>query len=288
MPLKSILVPLNAVQSDRGSLDLALTVARPTGAHIRALFVRPDPRDAAIYGGFGAEGVGIGRIMDEIDREGAELSARARKAFETWCARNDISERDRARAGDAVSAAWHEETGPADRIIARLGGLSDLIVEAGLNDSALPLEQTTIEASLFGSARPVLVAPKTLPRTADDVTLIAWNGSREANRAVGGALELLARCAKTSIFCEPEGNRPPAYPSELIEFLRWHGIAAQHVAAVKTGKSTGADLLETAGRERASLLVMGAYTHGRFREMVLGGVTDHVLRHAAIPVLLAH
>jgi len=288
MPIKSLLVPMNAVQSDRSTLDLALAIARPTNAHIRALFVRSDPRDAALYGGFGAEAVGIGRIMDQIEKEGVEASARAHEAFETWCARNDIGEYKKARAGTRVSADWQDETGNADLIVPRIGGLADLIVETGLYDAKLPLEQTTIEASLFGSGRPVLVAPKVLPRALDNGALIAWNGSREANRAVGAALDLLATQKKVAIYSAPETGRAAANSADLIEFLGWHGIAATRVAASKGAKSIGADLLDIAGRERASLLVMGAYTHGRFREMVLGGVTAHVLRQAKLPVLLAH
>jgi nucleotide-binding universal stress UspA family protein len=288
MPIKSILVPMNAVQSDQTTLDLALGLARPAGAHIRALFVRPDPRDVAVYGGFGAEGVGIGRVMEQIAKDGAEYSARARKAFEAWCARNDLSTAQKVRPSDRATASWRDETGSADLIVPRLGGLSDLVVETGLYDAKLPLEQTTIEASLFGSGRPVLVAPKALPKDLNEAAVIAWNGSREANRAVEAALGLLSACKKVAIFHEPEGGRSAADPADLIEYLGWHGIAAKRVAGAKGAKSVGASLLETAARERASLLVMGGYTHGRFREMVLGGVTDHVLHHAKIPVLLAH
>jgi nucleotide-binding universal stress UspA family protein len=288
MPIKSILVPMNASQSDRGTLDLALALARPRRAHVVALFVRPDPRDIALYGGFGAEGVGIGRIMEQIEKEGIEYAARARKAFEAWCARNDIGEYNKARASDRVTAAWREEVGTPDQAVAQVGGLSDVIVEAGLYDDKLPLELSTIESSLFGSGRPVLVAPKALPPDLAETALIAWNGSREANRAVGAALELLAACKRVLIFCAPEGKGPRADPAELAAYLDWHGISAQRVAATAPMKSIGAGLLDTASRERASLLVMGAYTHARLREMVLGGVTDHVLHHAAIPVLLAH
>jgi nucleotide-binding universal stress UspA family protein len=288
MPIRSILVPMNAFQSDRGTLDLALAVARPTNAHIRVAFVRPDPRDAAVYAGFGTEGIGLGRLMDQIEKDGAEYSARARAVFDAWCARNNVSEFTKARAGRHVSADWHDETGPSDQIIAKLGGLTDLIVETGLYDDKLPLEQSTIEASLFGSGRPVLIAPKAAGGGLGETALIAWNGSREANRTVGAALELLGACKKALIFCEPEGRWAQPQPDDLINFLGWHGIAAQRVAGAATAGSIGANLLATAAREHAGLLVMGAYTHGRFREMVLGGVTDHVLHHATIPVLLAH
>jgi nucleotide-binding universal stress UspA family protein len=288
MPIKVILVPMNAVQSDLATLDLALAVARPARPHIDALFVRPDPRDVALYTGFGAEGLGSGTIMAQIEKEGAALAVRARKAFAAWCARNDVSEVDTVRASERVSASWHEVVGAADQVIADRGALSDLIVETGLHDPTLPFEQTTIEASLFGAGRAVLVAPRAPTQHLDDTALIAWNGSREANRAVGAALELLGRSKKVLIFCEPEGKGPHADPAELIAFLGWHGVTAQHVPGTTGGKSIGASLLDTATREHASLLIMGAYTRGRFRELVLGGVTDHVLHHAAIPVLLMH
>ncbi len=288
MPIKSILVPLNGEQSDRATLGLALHVARPTKAHIRALFVRPDPRDVALYTGFGAEGVGIGRLMDQVEKDGAEYSARAHKGFEAWCARNDIGEYSKARVSDLVTAEWREETGNDDQIIARHGGLVDLIVETGLHDDKLPLEQTTIEASLFGTGRPVLIAPKTAAADISGTAIIAWNGSREANRAVGAALDLLAGCKKVLVFCAPEGSGLQPDTAELITFLGWHGISATLVSGTSSPVSIGLSLLDTATRERAGLLVMGAYTHGRFREMVLGGVTHHVLHQAHIPVLMAH
>jgi nucleotide-binding universal stress UspA family protein len=288
MPIKSILVPMNAAQSDRSTLDLALSLARPARGHIIGLFVRPDPRDVLLYSGFGGEGMAIGRIMDSMEKEGLEAATRARKAFEAWCARNDIGLYTKARQSDRVTGDWREEVGTPDQVIARVGGLSDLVVEVGLHDQRLTFEQSTIESSLFGSGRPVLVAPKTVPRALTETALIAWNGSREANRAVGAALELLALCSKVLVFCAPEGQGPHPDPAELVQYLGWHGIAVQRIIGTGTGKSIGAELLDLASLERASLLVMGAYTHTRLREMVLGGLTRHVLHHATIPVLLAH
>jgi len=288
MTIKTILVPMNAATSDPGTLDLALQVARPRQAHLRVVFVRPDPRDIALYSGFGAEGVGLGYLVAQMEKEGAEARTRARKAFEDWCARNEISESAATPGSTRVSASWHDEIGNVDQVVPRIGGLSDLIVETGLHDRDLPYEQTTIEASLFGTGRPVLVAPKTLPSDLGHTAMIAWNGSREANRAVGAALELLAACKKVLIFCEQEGGRRDADPADLVSFLAWHGIPAYHVPTVRATGPIGPNLLALSERERVSLLVMGAFTHGRFREMVLGGVTDHVLRKASMPVLLTH
>jgi len=288
MKIKTILVPMNAVQSDRGTLDLALGIARRSGAHITALFVRQDPRDAMSFAGLGAEGIAVGRIMDDIEREGGAASDRAFKAFEDWRAKNALSEAKQPALSDKPTAEWRADMGAPDAVIARQGGLADLIVETGLHDSKLPLEQSTIEASLFGSGKPVLVTPPKLPNDVFDTALIAWNGSREANRAVGAALELLSLCRRVLVFCQAEHQRAARDPAELVEALAWHGIAAKPVAAATPSSHVGIELLAVAQRENASLLVSGAYTHGRFRQMVLGGLTNHVLHHAEIPALLIH
>jgi nucleotide-binding universal stress UspA family protein len=288
MKIKTILVPMNAVQSDRSTLDLALSVARRSGAHIKALFVRQDPRDAMSFAGLGAEGIAVGRIMDDIEREGGAASDRAFKAFESWCAKNDLSEAKAPALSDKPTAEWRGDMGAPDAVIARQGGLADLIVETGLHDSKLPLEQSTIEASLFGSGKPVLVTPPKLPNDVFDTALIAWNGSREANRAVGAALELLGLCRRVLVFCQAEPQRVARDPAELVEALAWHGITAKPVAAAAPANHVGTELLAVAQRESASLLVSGAYTHGRFRQMVLGGLTNDILHHAEIPALLIH
>jgi nucleotide-binding universal stress UspA family protein len=56
---------------------------------------------------------------------------------------------------------------------------------------------------------------------------------------------------------------------------------------IEPGRGHGATLLDAAGAENADLLVMGAYGHSRLREIVLGGATRDVLRHARLPVLLS-
>ena len=90
------------------------------------------------------------------------------------------------------------------------------------------------------------------------------------------------------MFCRAETGRPSIDPDEIVGCLTWHGLAARAVMSANPSASVGVDLLDTARREGASLLVTGAYTHGRFRQMVLGGVTSHVLYHATIPTLLVH
>ncbi|MCH7937805.1 MAG: universal stress protein [Proteobacteria bacterium] len=76
---------------------------------------------------------------------------------------------------------------------------------------------------------------------------------------------------------------------ELAEYLEWHGISAATRTFDSEGrKLIGAPLLKECADAGVDLLVMGAYTHSRMRQLILGGVTRHVLEEAAIPLFMAH
>jgi len=87
--------------------------------------------------------------------------------------------------------------------------------------------------------------------------MVAWNGSREAARAVADVMPLLKRAASTDILStNPDG--------------------------------IGDELLNRAADRNIDMLVMGGYGHSRFREVALGGATRHILRHMTVPTFLSH
>ncbi|MBV8168834.1 MAG: universal stress protein [Alphaproteobacteria bacterium] len=286
MAIKSILVPLQGAVGDRTRLDLALAVARPAAAHVRALFTRPDPR--AVLGALYGDAWSAARILDEIEADGVKGAARARETFQRWCAANDLGETMKPGPAPRVVAEWCERIGGSDEQIAAAGGAADLIVMSGLGADRPALDQIDLEAALFTSGRPVLIAAPTVPADLFATAIVAWNGSPEANRAVAAALPLLAACGRVGVFCEPEAKRGAASVDELIAYLARHGVKAARVPAGPSHDSAPAQLLDAGARINATLIVMGAYTHGRLRQMVFGGVTQHVLHHATIPALLAH
>ena len=289
MSLKSILVPTNGIESDRQLLDLALAVGRPTNAHIAALYPKRDPREALAYAGMGmgTELMATGPIMEQLEREGRDGSARSRATVEAWRTQAGLVEAAKPGPADRVTVGWSEQTGAPAELVIRAGAKADLIVH-GVSEDDAGFQQELLEASLFGAARPVLMAPPKPVAEPFKCAMIAWNGSHEANRAVAAALALLPRFARVYFFYRAEPHRAPADPAEPIELLAWHGIAAEVVATGAAGDSVGADLLAAASSVGASLLIMGAYTHGRVREMMFGGVTHHVLHHAKLPVFLVH
>ena len=118
--------------------------------------------------------------------------------------------------------------------------------------------------------------------------MIAWNGSLEASRAVLGAMPLLHLAARVSIFAAPQYDVEGVNAADLAEYLSWHGIRAHPLAGSNDERTTGVALVSAASEQKASLIVMGAYTHSRLRQSFLGGVTRHLLAHAPVPLMMSH
>ena len=145
---------------------------------------------------------------------------------------------------------------------------------------------------MLNAARPVLIVPHSGQHAqVDNTVVVAWDGSMEATRAIGHALPLLrtARLVVLALLQPPVGHAQPArHPgADIAAYLSRHGVPVEVRPSVTTG-DIGAALLAMAAEVHADLLVMGGYGHARFREILLGGVTETVLRQMTLPVLMAH
>ncbi|WP_114945432.1 universal stress protein [Microvirga calopogonii] len=144
------------------------------------------------------------------------------------------------------------------------------------------------EAVLFGSGRALLLVPPGRRRQGPIRTvLVAWNGSREAARALREGLDFIEQAARTIVLVidPPEGTQPW---SEVELHLARHGVVAEVVSAESRNRGIGDVIMDEANRLSADLIVMGGYGHARLREQVFGGATRDVLHTAARPVLIAH
>ena len=147
---------------------------------------------------------------------------------------------------------------------------------------------TAFEAALFDSGRPVLMAPPVAPATIGDSILIHWNRSTETARAIALAMPLLVK-AKRVQFLFVEGNSVSG-PSarDAAGHLLAHGINATEKSVDAKGRNAGEVILAEAKAYGADLLLKGAYTQSRLRQMIFGGATSHILARAELPVLFAH
>ncbi|MDA8232267.1 MAG: universal stress protein [Magnetospirillum sp.] len=285
---KTILVPVGDAASGKGPLEFALRLAADFSSHMIGLHVRVDPATAVPLMGEGMSGAIVEDLMQATQKQAASRAKAARQAFDEACARHGAT----LTAGppaEGVTAEWIDVTGREEEVVAARGRLSDVVVLGRPGGEADMPSPITLNAALMESGRPLLLVPPEPPAVIGHSVAIAWNGSAEAGRAVAFAMPLLQRAAAVHILSVSEEMRAGNAPAEeLAAYLGWHGIAAQ-CHALPAGASHAGDSLMAACRDLgADLLVMGAYTHSRLRQLILGGVTRHVLHHAPLPCLMSH
>jgi nucleotide-binding universal stress UspA family protein len=216
-----------------------------------------------------------------LRRETTEL----RRLFEEAASRAGAAEQAEPAAADRPSAAWQEVTGFESELIGRLARVFDLTVIArrGPRGSS----HDTVQAALLETGRPLLLAPPAVPATLGDRVLLTWNASPQAARAVTSALPFLRQAGHVTIMSVSNGPEPEPTTEQLARSLAWHGVAAE-VRRIEQGSRRVRDiLLSEAAALGADLVVLGAYSHSRMRQVVFGGVTEHMLDYAELPVLMS-
>jgi nucleotide-binding universal stress UspA family protein len=169
----------------------------------------------------------------------------------------------------------------------------DLIVaeRPTLNPDA-PIGWGTVSRTVFGAGVPVLVVPETARiGTLGETILVAWNHSREAMRAIRGALPLLVRAARVIVLDgTPQEDRLVMRHQPRLDLAGWfarRGVNAQFRSFTPKG-DVGAGILALAHELEADMIVMGAWGHSRIAELVLGGATRTLFQHSDLPLLVAH
>jgi len=268
--MKSILT-MAWTAEDPAAFDLAGKLARKFDARLVGL---EPPSYGVMSMAWADAGMGapIGGGLAE-DAEERERVAAVRQAFE--------------RSAAGLSSEWRsaDESGPT--AIGTIGRAFDLIVMP--QPGALPkMPESVFETALFDSGRPVLVVPQGFAGMIGKRVLFAWNGSTESARAISLAMPVLSGAESIDVLSVDSAMVPGPSAAEIAESLRSHGlnVTSQHV---KPGsRSAGQTIVDTAVAGGADLIVKGAYTQSRLRQMIFGGMTRHLILHSPLPVLFSY
>jgi nucleotide-binding universal stress UspA family protein len=286
MAIRKVLLPLTGTEAGEAALATSLHIAQHWDAHVLALHVRVDARDVAPLAGEGLSGSMIEEMMSSTEREATERSNAVRAMFDRFVQAHGVMVGEARPGLDSASANFVSVVGREEEVIAQQARLADITVvphpENG-NDSS---SSDALHAVLFDSGRPVMIAPHTAPTAVGTRLCIAWNGTAESAASVAAAMPWLQRADGVRILtAEGYQRRGPAAP-ELAAYLALHGVHPEIATFRTVDNSVGAGLLAAASEFQANLLTMGAYSHSRLRQLILGGVTRHVLEHADLPVLM--
>lgn len=288
MSIRFVLVPVYGMANDVAALDTAAVTAKRFGAHVDVLHVRRNPNEAVPIVGEGLSGPMVDEIIKAAEKDSTARAQSARKAYDSWRARCGLTHVESASSHVGETCSWREMVGRPETIVPRAARFADLVIASRPSDELDVTQPVTLEATIFGSGRPIMLAPAKPPTGFPSVIAIAWNGSTEASRAVSAALPYLAGAKTVMIIVVPESDTMAEDAKGLADYLLWQGVTASVKTYAPDYRHVGEELLAEAMKAGAELLVLGAYTHSRLRQMIMGGVTQQVLAGAQIPVLMVH
>jgi len=294
MEFKDILVCLDPCDAGEGRLRLAAAIARKHRAHLSAAYVVPNETPGAAPSG--GVGVGVptgaawlpqGSIVAGIPAPGVPPTVGAALAA-------IIEERFREEVRPhAVEGDWHMfAAGDSAELVVLLSAV-DLVVLGQTSPDYRAPNGFRPEDIVVGCGRPVLVVP--YAGAFDSVgrrVLVAWDGTREASRAVHDALPLIGQAEAVTVMTvrarAASSDQDGSSLRRIVRHLERHGIAARLEEAPRGDMPISDVLLSRAADLDVDLIVAGAYHHSRFREALVGGVSRELLDHMTVPVLMSH
>ncbi|HSK40304.1 MAG TPA: universal stress protein [Arenibaculum sp.] len=279
--MKSILVPIEETEFLESVLQTALLTARAFDGYIEGLHLRPD-----FTGVIAAAGMGASVLVEDFQRDDWDRIRVSHRRFDKFMSEHGVPLTS-VRPASGPWAIFRAEAPPGDAFLGQHARLFDVSVFAQPPGRAEPPRTASLETALFESGRPILVAPPAAPTTMGKTVVIAWNASTETARTLAFARPFLERAERVVVITAEGAMVEGPSGNDVVQYLGRAGIVAQ-ARHVSSRRGPGETILEEARNIGADLLIKGAYTQSRLRQMIFGGATSHILAMATMPVLMAH
>jgi nucleotide-binding universal stress UspA family protein len=282
----NLLVPVSDRDQNWYGLHAALGLAKRFNGHVDLVFVQAEVRlDIRTEEG---PAYVMPEILARLKEEAGEKVAEAERTFAGLLQEHNVPIADGPSEPRRPTASWTLSKGTVRNAIERWGGVHDATVFARAPAGGDGEWRENVETALFTTGQPVLLVPFEDRSPIGETVLIGWNRSAQSARALRDALPLLERAKNVFIFSVKTGAKEGPSPQDAGRHLERHGIKNEVLEIAPSRKSVGKALIAQAHEVKADLMVMGAYSHSRFREAILGGVTRQVLAEADLPVLMSH
>jgi len=287
MSMKTILVSLEDCEATESMLETAWLAAEQFGCYVEGLYIKR-ALSGVVVADIGGYAVATADLIESFEEEDRQRGQRVRAGFEDFARGKGVALGGAATGKSGASANWFDDNAAGDAAAGMHARLFDLTVVgrpvSGLSAPAM----STLETILFESGRPILIAPPVAPSTLGGTIVISWNGSTETARTIAHAGPFLGLAKKVVVLAVEGVMVPGPTATEVARYLRHAGVAAEAREIAAGSRGGGEAILAEAAELGASLLIKGAYTHSRLRQMIFGGATSHILAAAELPVLMAH
>jgi nucleotide-binding universal stress UspA family protein len=281
--MKTVLVPVERNDLIESSLATAVLLARSFGSYVEGFALSPELNTL-----MAAEGMGsIVVYPTDLGQQDQANAAEARKLFEAAMQKAGVAPATATPVATATYG-WNDRPTPGDSFVGSYGRVFDVTVVGRPGSKVSSPHMSTLETALFESGRPVLIAPPQAPSRMGEVVTIAWNGSTESARTIAFAMPVLKRAKRVVVLTVEDTGVPGPTGEEVARQLRRNEVSCEAVTAKIGSRSSGAAMLDEAMAAGSDLLVKGAYTQSRLRQMIFGGATSHIIAEAQLPVLMAH
>lgn len=277
MSYRNILVHIDETSASRTRASAAAHVAAKFGASLTAMFLRSEHIPGFVAGDAFSAVTSVEAYVAERDKNIAIASERARAIFETEVKPHNID------------ATWIEVNGDDDQSVLAAVRRYDLTIFPHVATSSFGAHAISASHIGMGAGGPVLVLPESgFPIPFGKRVLVAWKESREAARALRDAWPFLATAQEVH-FLAVARDAPSEFDDLMRRNLEAHGIKTSRMHVDRNEDiEVGNAIQRHSGKVGAELVVLGLYGHSRVRELLLGGVSRHVLNGTPLPLLVSH
>lgn len=275
MAIKTILVHLADDEEHLKRLEVALMLAREQKAHVTALFITTPIGMPAQITGRGASAA----YLSEATAQAKAKAEALEEEFKMNCERSN------------VEFSWIITEGDHLDLLARHAHAADLVIASQPTYESFEdrLRMRLPEELALHSGLPVLILPQDSEiKSIGKRVLVAWKDTRETVRAIRDNISILIDAEKVFVLTVAPDTGDALSLHEVADYIARHGVnvETQHIANYE--HSIGETILDAADSCEADLIVLGAHGHSRLRELIMGSVTDHVVKNTEVPVVISH
>jgi nucleotide-binding universal stress UspA family protein len=271
--VKTILLPVDQSEQMLSALETSRLMANLYGGTVEGIALRP------AFASFVTPD-GIFAFDSDPGWNEEEFCHSVRQIFDTFAAGHS------AELAHGARFRWRGRSAIVDEALGSLARVYDVTVLSRPGNRNVGMN--VLEAALFESGRPVLMAPPTPPESLGQNILIHWNSSAETARAIELAMPILRQAKRVAMIAVEGHIFPGPSAKDALRHLADNGISATEKTATGFRNRQGEAILAEAAKIGADLLIKGAYAQSRLRQMIFGGATRHILDAAELPVFLAH